>query len=89
VTRLLIATYLIEAGIVLILGPWSSWWQPNRFADFIPVLDALMPNRYFRGAVSGVGLVTTIIGMRELLAVLLSRRRLPPPEPAPVEPPAP
>jgi len=73
VTRLLIAAYLVEAGIVLIVGPWTRPWERNYFAFYLPWLGDLMSNAFVRGAVTGVGLITIVAGLRELTGAFLAR----------------
>lgn len=73
VTRLLVAAYLVEAGIILIVGPWTPPWDRNYFAQLLPWLGELMASEFVRGAVSGVGLITIIAGLRELTAAFMSR----------------
>jgi hypothetical protein len=68
-------------------SPWTSLWDRNRFADLIPAVGALMASRYARGAVTGVGIVTTIIGMGDLVVLIFFRARVPPAAPQ-VDPPA-
>jgi len=84
VTRFLIAAYLLEAGALLIIAPWSVYfWDRNRFGD-LPALAGLMSNDYIRGAVSGVGVLTALAGLRDLVALIFGRssRVAPrPPEP--------
>ena len=53
--------------------PWTSFWDRNRFADWIPALEAWMASQYVRGAVSGVGVITTLAGLGDLIGVLFAR----------------
>lgn len=74
-TRLLLAAYFLEAGLVLIVVPWyGNFWDRNFFAEAMPVLDELLASPYARGAVSGVGLITMLGGFAELGAAFASRR---------------
>ena len=41
-SRLLVAAYLIEAGVLLVLAPWSGLWDRNYFADALPWLGVWM-----------------------------------------------
>lgn len=77
-SRLIVAAYLIEAGVLLVLAPWSVLWQRNYFAAAFPALGALMASPYVRGAVSGLGLVTALGGLRDLVAAFLYRHPGPP-----------
>lgn len=74
-TRLLFAAYFLEAGLVLIVAPWSRFWDRNLFLASLPALDGLVSNLFLRGAVSGVGIVTTLAGLAELGAAVGARRR--------------
>lgn len=77
-SRLIVAAYLIEAGVLLVLAPWSVLWDRNYFAAAIPALGALMDSPYVRGGVSGIGLITALGGLRELVSAFLLRQPEPP-----------
>ena len=70
---MLMAIYLVEAGIVLIVAPWTPFWDQNYFAHVLPWLGHLMGNPYVRGGVTGVGLVTGFAGLRDLSSAILAR----------------
>lgn len=74
VRRLLVAAYLIEAGLLLVVVPWTSLWQHNYFGFLVPSLGRLMTNAFVRGAVSGIGLITAVAGLRDLVAVIIARQ---------------
>lgn len=74
-TRLLFAAYFLEAGLVLIVAPWSAFWDRNFFASAVPALEGVLASPFARGAVSGIGAITAIAGLSELAAVFLARRR--------------
>lgn len=57
---------LIEAGLLLILIPWSAFWDRNYFAESLPVLGTLLTNNFVRGAVSGLGVVNLLAALAEL-----------------------
>jgi hypothetical protein len=65
VTRLLIAAYLVEAGLVLTFAPWTGFWERNYLAQASPWLGTLMFNAYVKGAITGVGLITMVAGLRD------------------------
>jgi hypothetical protein len=71
---LLLAAYFLEAGIVLIVAPWSRFWDRNFFAERLPAIEQLLSSPFARGAVSGVGLVTTLAGLAEFGAAFATRR---------------
>lgn len=74
-TRLLFAAYFLEAGVILIVAPWSTFWDQNLFVEAVPALERMLASPFARGAVSGVGAITTIAGVAELAAVFRARRR--------------
>ncbi len=60
------------------VAPWSGFWERNAFAQ-TPAVAAWLSNAFVRGAVSGIGLITTVAGFVELAAAF--RRREPNAEP--------
>ena len=42
VTRLLLAAYFLEAGLVLIVAPWSAFWDRNFFVARLPQLGEFL-----------------------------------------------
>ena len=65
---MLFAAYFLEAGLVLVVTPWLVFWERNTFVSALPALQRLLLSPYARGAVSGVGVITTIAGVLELAA---------------------
>ena len=76
VKRLLLVAYFIEVGLLLVLVPWSPFWERNYFLTAFPALLEIVSNNYLRGAVSGLGVVNLLMGFNELASVLLARRRM-------------
>ena len=74
--RLLLVAYFIEVGLLLVLVPWSPFWERNYFLTALPALHEIVRNNYLRGAVSGLGVVNLLMGFHELASVLLARRRM-------------
>ena len=74
--RLLLVAYFIEVGLLLVLVPWSPFWERNYFLTALPALHQIVSNNYLRGAVSGLGVVNLLMGFHELASVLLARRRM-------------
>ena len=85
-SRLLFAAYFLEAGFILVVAPWSGFWENNRFARAQPALESVVKSPYARGAVTGVGVITALAGLTELGSLILakSRRGAPPDPPSPV-----
>jgi hypothetical protein len=74
----LFAAYFLEAGFVLIVAPWkSAFWDRNFFIERFSVLEALLSNVFVRGAVSGIGGLTTLAGLAELAGLFFRADREP------------
>jgi hypothetical protein len=76
VRRLLVIAVLIELGLLLVVVPWSTYWERNYFAQVSPLIEALVANNYVRGAVTGLGAVNLLAALTDL-AVMLRRRPTP------------
>jgi hypothetical protein len=72
--RLLLTAFFLEAGAVLLLAPWSEFWDRNYFAQSLPLIHALMINNFIRGAVSGLGIVNMGAAVLEIYSLLSERR---------------
>ena len=66
---LLFATLSLEIGIFLVVFPWSSLWDRNWLSSFAPHWYEWWINPYFRGAMSGLGLVDIYIALVEVVRV--------------------
>jgi len=71
--RLLLTAFFFEAGLVLLIVPWSVYWERNYFVQTLPLLEALITNDFVRGAVSGLGLVNLVAGFVEIWSFLTTR----------------
>ena len=83
-TRVLFAAYFLEAGFILVVAPWSGFWDRNFFAVNAPALQPWLDSPFVRGAVSGIGGITAIAGLAELgglLALRKPRQSTPPGQP--------
>lgn len=83
--RITVIVYILiclEVGILLILLPWTPYWNDNFFFDFIrsklhaPWLATLLQSGYLRGAVSGLGVVNILAGLRDAFKFQESVRSL-------------
>lgn len=72
--RLLLTAFFLETGAVLLLAPWSEFWDRNYFAQSLPLIHALMINNFIRGAVSGLGIVNMGAAVLEIYSLLADRR---------------
>ena len=54
-----------EIGLFLLFFPWSDYWKPNFFSNLSPAWAAFWLNPYFRGAISGFGLLNIYFSVTE------------------------
>jgi hypothetical protein len=74
-TRLLYIAYFLEVGLILVLVPWSVFWERNYFADTLPLVRAIIKNHFIRGAISGIGVLNLVAGLADLRTLLCWERR--------------
>ena len=67
--------YLFEAGLFLLLVPWSSLWAGNYFLAELPALRAVLMSPFARGAVSGVGFLHLLVGVLDSIVFIREERR--------------
>ena len=82
------ATYFVEVGLLLLIIPWSAFWDRNSLLEAVPAVHALTRSPYVRGAISGLGAVNLGAGVAEAWGAWAARRRgqVPRAERAPVPP---
>jgi hypothetical protein len=61
VLRVLLLLVWLELGLLLILVPWSNYWEANYFLNRFPGLIPFLLNPFLRGAVSGLGLLDAVL----------------------------
>jgi hypothetical protein len=61
--------------LILVVAPWSGFWDRNLFIGAFPALDQVFASPFARGAVSGIGGITVIAGLAELAGVVAYRQR--------------
>ncbi len=62
----LFAVFCFEVGIFLLVFPWMDYWRMNYFGGFSPSWRYVWNSNYFRGAVSGLGLVNVYVSFLEV-----------------------
>jgi hypothetical protein len=55
--RVVLVLLCFELGVLLVLIPWSAFWERNFFLDRYPQMIPVLLNSYLRGAISGLGLL--------------------------------
>jgi hypothetical protein len=73
--RLIMATYFVEVGLLLLVIPWSSFWERNSLLEALPVLHVATRNPFLRGAISGLGVLNLGAGVAELWSGVATWRR--------------
>ena len=73
------AAYFLEAGLILVIAPWTNFWNMNAFLGGYPSVQELLASPFVRGAVSGVGVITALAGLAELATAIVARHRDEPP----------
>jgi hypothetical protein len=63
VLRVLVLLAWLELGLLLVLLPWSTFWDSNYFLNRYPALILLVLNPYVRGAISGLGIVDSLMAI--------------------------
>ena len=76
--RLFLVALFLEIGFLLVVIPWSGFWERNYFALSLPTLHGLITNNYVRGAISGLGVVNVYLGLAELVGAMTARSPQPP-----------
>lgn len=69
--------FAFELGIVLVVFPWRSNWDLNWLPLHSRFLAGIWLNSYFRGAISGLGLLNIYVALVEAthqIAALFSRK---------------
>jgi hypothetical protein len=75
VRRLLYVAFFLEVGLLLIVVPWSGYWDRNYFAAVFPPLRSIIASNFVRGAVTGLGVVNVVAGLADLTVVFTGRWR--------------
>lgn len=65
--------YFLEVGLLLIVLPWSQFWEHNYFAQSWPLLTSFITNSFVRGGVTGLGFVNLLAGVADLAPIFTSR----------------
>jgi len=58
--------FALELGLFLLVLPWRPAWELNWIPAHFPDLDGIWQNGFFRGAVSGLGILNIYVALAEL-----------------------
>ncbi len=59
--------FALEIGLFLLAFPWTMWWGMNWIPAHSPYWNGLWMSRYFRGVISGLGLLNLYVAAGEFL----------------------
>ena len=61
--------YCFEIGIFLVAAPWwiPQVWEQNYFFFLVPGLKKIFMNGFFRGAISGLGVLNILLAIDEII----------------------
>ena len=62
----------LELGCFLLVFPWMDAWHLNHFPALVPAFFEIWDDPYFRGAISGLGVVNLFISLAQLLYLVRS-----------------
>ena len=66
--RICLAIFTFEIGLFLVVFPWmDDAWSINYVQKLIPALRDVWEDPYFRGALTGLGLVNIYISCLEII----------------------
>ena len=57
--------FAFELGLVLLISPWLARWETSWMPDYSPRIAAIWLSFYFRGALSGLGLLNIYVSLNE------------------------
>ena len=75
IRRLIYVAFFLEVGLLLVVLPWSTFWDNNWFAFKWPAIRPFLNNHFVRGAITGLGGVNLVAGFVDLTLVFASRER--------------
>ncbi len=59
--------FAFELGVFLVVFPWLRNWEQSWIPVHVPVLAPIWMSHYFRGALTGVGLLNLYVALIEML----------------------
>jgi hypothetical protein len=64
------AVFAFEIGLFLVIFPWMGSWNATYFKALSPAVRNVWDDPFFRGALSGLGLVNIYVAFREVTRLL-------------------
>jgi hypothetical protein len=63
--------FFLLVGLLLIVVPWSAFWEVNYFVERWSALRPALNSHVLRGAISCLGIVNVVAGVTELSILLV------------------
>jgi len=63
---LLFIIVCFEVGVFLVVFPWMDYWGNNSIAAVAPWVRSIWESNYFRGALTGLGVINIYISLAEI-----------------------
>jgi hypothetical protein len=73
IRRLVYVAFFLEVGLLLVVLPWSAFWDHNYFAVTWPAIQPFLGSNFVRGGVTGLGVVNLVAGVSDLLVAVSAR----------------
>ena len=70
ILRVLGLMIALGVGVLLLAFPWLPYWTQNFFSDWGAEWHSVWMNPYFRGAISGLGLVNVYISLSDCVRLI-------------------
>jgi len=68
VEKLILTLFCLEVGAFLLVFPWMPYWSDNYFFALTGSWQPLFLSPYFRGAVSGLGVLNLYLAIIESIS---------------------
>ena len=73
--RLVYVAFFFEVGLLLLVLPWSAFWDRNYFVFTWPAIRPFLTSNFVRGGVTGLGAVNVFAGVADLVLLFSTRAR--------------
>jgi hypothetical protein len=73
--RLVYVAFFFEVGLLLLVLPWSAFWDRNYFVFTWPAIRPFLTSNFVRGGVTGLGAVNVFAGVADLALLFSTRAR--------------
>ncbi len=67
ILQLVLGLYFLEAGLLLVLAPWSAFWMRRVVLPSPASIEPFLAAPSFRGFVAGLGVLHLLLATRVLL----------------------